>query len=47
MGANALTQINISDINMHYPNHKTQAPPIDIKGIKIEGYAINRLGAFK
>ena len=47
MGANALTQMSLSDITMSYPNIKTQAPALNITGLKIEGFAIKRLGAFK
>ena len=47
MGANALTQMSISDAIKTYPNTGTQAPSLTIKGLKIEGYAIKRLGAFK
>ena len=46
MGADAFTQLKIIDapIMSHALN---TANPVSINGIKIEGYAIKRLGAFK
>ena len=52
MGADAFTQLKISDVPALPYSVKTINPiskntVISINGMKIEGYAIKRLGAFK
>ena len=45
MGANALTQMDIEPYSENHAQGTTK--PITITGIKISGFAIKRLGAFK